>query len=65
MYSINVSTVGIPVLDQWGRTYRVAKPARLCVVKRIIVKQIAGGRGRIYRLLGSFCCVSALLGRTR
>ena len=35
-------------------------PARLCTASDSIVEQIAEGRGRIYRLLGS-CRVRALL----
>jgi acetyl-CoA acetyltransferase len=55
------------LLGQWERTYQVTQTQACSTLQsqvNKIVEQIAGGRGRIYRLLGSFYCASALLGRT-
>jgi hypothetical protein len=66
MYSINVSTVEIPV--QKGKTYQVHQTQSLLdfdVVKQSSnqrIEKIAGGSGRIYKVLGSSRHLGAPLG---
>ncbi len=65
MYPINVSTVEIRF---WVKGENLSGDSEASLLDfaepgERIVERIAGARGRIYRLLGSSCRVSALLGR--